>query len=144
VSGGRERGAGAVHVDAPGSFVGSLSSHRSTRVAMIKATKKAAKSAYDTAEANARVVHRRLSVDLQLPPVAPQPGLTSMAGYLEKQQKGGTKLWQQRWFELDSVQLRYYKSSKEAEQGLPPLGLIWVRDFLAVRAWGSLFTRGIS
>jgi hypothetical protein len=55
------------------------------------------------------------------------------AGYLEKQQRKGTKAWQSRWFELDGVQLRYYKSAKDVEQGTPALGMVWVQDLLSVR-----------
>eukprot|EP01052_Picozoa_sp_SAG31_P045852 SAG31_NODE_8540_length_1433_cov_1.110195_1_plen_123_part_10 len=33
----------------------------------------------------------------------------------------------------DGVQLRYYKSAKDVEQGTPALGMVWVQDLLSVR-----------
>jgi hypothetical protein len=54
-------------------------------------------------------------------------------GYVEKQQKGASHIWQRRWFVLDGCVVRYYKSSKDVERSVPPLGLIWSHDVLSVR-----------
>ena len=46
----------------------------------------------------------------------------SMQGYLKKRNERG--VWQQRWFVLQGLELKYYNSQKDATGGKDPKGVI--------------------
>jgi hypothetical protein len=98
--------------------------------AKAKEAKKAARELSSLAEANARAGFATAQGDYAAargePEDAADPELyldlgeaahqfPVLEGYLDKQKKKGSKLWQKRWFKLAAARLDYYKSPKDLQ-----------------------------
>ena len=60
----------------------------------------------------------------------------SMQGYLKKRNERG--VWQQRWFVLQGLELKYYNSQKDATGGKDPKGVIPVMTVQSAEYAGAI------